>query len=457
MSTELIFETLAARWGEERITRDPDRLAPHLVEWRRRLEGHAAFLAEPASTAEVAEFVGLCAAHGASIVPQGGNTGLVGGQIPQGEALLSMRRMNRIRAIDTDADALTAEAGVILATVHDVAAAHDRSFPLSLAAQGSATIGGLVSTNAGGVHVVRYGMMRDLVQGLEVVLPDGRVLSALDPLRKNNTGYDLKQLFIGAEGTLGIVTAATLRLHPRPAYRAVAMAALASPRAAIDLLHHVRAAAGPLSAFEIMNDVSVALATVLPGVRAPFQSIPPWMALIELEDLTRDPRARLEAALAAAWEKGLIADAAVADSLDQQGAFWRLRESLPAGHRSQPGRQVSHDTSTPVSAVPEFLSRAIAAIEAIEPGAQIVAFGHAGDGNIHLTALGGPDLPLEAVSAAVHEIAVDLGGSISAEHGIGITRKADLARFKDPIAIEVMRAVRTALDPKGVMNPRVLF
>jgi FAD/FMN-containing dehydrogenase len=412
----------------------------------------------PASTDEVATAIRLCAGAGAPVTPQGGNTGLVGGQIPQGEILLSLKRMNRIRAVDAAGDALTAEAGAILSVVHNAAAVHGRRFPLSLASQGSATVGGLVSTNAGGVHVLRYGMMRDLVMGIEAVLPDGRVFNGLHALRKDNTGYDLKQLFIGAEGTLGVVTAATLRLFPPPCAHLVAMAALDTPEAALALLHRTRAATGCLTAFEIMNAYGVALTTKLPGVRAPLTA--PWLALLEFESGDAPgTREAIEALLGQSMADGQVADAVIAESGAAAAAFWALREQMSAGHRAVSRPQVSHDTSTPVSVVPEFLRLADAAVERLAPGARTVAFGHAGDGNIHYTAIAADEgpFPAAAISEAVHDVAVSLGGSISAEHGIGVFRREELARFKDPVAMTMMRAVKQALDPQGIMNPRAML
>lgn len=452
---EALRDTLTERLGPRGVVTEPDALAPHLQEWRGRAAGTTPFLVAPASTEEAAFAVASCAAAGVAITPQGGNTGLVGGQTPQGEVLLSLKRMNRIRAVDATADAITPEAGVVLTSVHEAARAADRHFPLSLGSQGSATIGGLISTNAGGVHVLRYGMMRDLVLGVEAVLPDGSIFHGLRALRKDNTGYDLKQLFIGAEGTLGVVTAATLRLFPRPREHVVAMAALASPEQAIALLQHVRARSPDLVAFEIMNRASVGFATQLPGVRAPFDA--PWLALLEFESVA-------EAGLAEAVETALadadMLDAVIAQSEQAAADFWKLREMLPAGHRLIAAPQASHDTSTPVSAVPEFIRRADAAVSRLSPGAQTVAFGHAGDGNIHYTAVAASadaPFPADAIGEAIHDVAVSLGGSISAEHGIGVYRKAELARFKDPVALATMRAVKQALDPRRLMNPRAML
>jgi len=454
-----LLSNLRSKLEPAAIITDADRIAPHLEEWRGRGAGHTPFLLAPASTEDVATIVRLCAEAQIAITPQGGNTGLVGGQIPQGEVLLSLKRMTRIRDVDATADAITVEAGAILANVHAATAAVGRRFPLSLASQGSATIGGLISTNAGGVHVLRFGMMRELVLGIEAVLPDGQIFHGLRALRKDNTGYDLKQLFIGAEGSLGVVTAATLRLFPTPSGHLVAMAAVQTPEHALSLLECARAQTGALAAFEIMNRHGVELTAKLPGIRAPFDA--PWLALLEFESATTTSlEESVETMLSGAIDAGIATDATIAQTQAAAHAFWALRESMSAGHRAVKAPQVSHDTSTPVSAVPAFIRNADAAVERLSPGAHTVAFGHAGDGNIHYTAIAAtPETPFpaEAISLAVHDVATALGGSISAEHGIGVFRRAELARFKDPVALHTMRAIKRALDPKHIMNPRVLF
>ncbi len=454
---------IAARIGAKNVVADPELLAPHLSEWRGRYSGQTPFAAYPATTDEVAAIVTLCAAAGAKITPQGGNTGLVGAQIPDGEVLISLRRMNRIREIDAANDSLTAEAGVILAHVQSAAAESNRLFPLSLAAEHSATIGGLISTNAGGVHVLRYGMMRDLVLGIEAVLPDGRVFSGLKGLRKDNTGYDLKQLFIGAEGTLGIVTAACLKLYPQPAAREVVLLAVPSADHALALLHRMKAATGAVSAFEVMNRLAVEVTVKnVPSVRDPLGGAGALAVLIEFEAAHAEGlRDAIEGALAAAIDAGEAETALIAENASQARDFWALREMISAGHKPE-GAQVSHDISVPVSKTPEFLAKANAALEAKLAGVRIVAFGHMGDGNFHYTAMQpiGADpavFPGPALTQTVYEIATALGGSISAEHGIGVARRADLARFKDSESLALMRAVKRAIDPANVMNPRVLF
>lgn len=457
-ATANLLKRLLNELGPHTVVTDPEIVAPHLKEWRGRGVGSTPFMLVPASTADVVRIVVACGEAGVAITPQGGNTGLVGGQIPQGEVLLSLTRMRAIRDVDAASDTMTAEAGAILSQVHEAAHAVGRRFPLRLASEGSATVGGLISTNAGGVHVLRFGMMRELVLGIEAVLPDGSVFHGLRSLRKDNTGYDLKQLFIGAEGTLGIVTAATLRLFPKPSAHMVAMAAVESPNLALELLRLARDQTGALTAFEIMNQYGVQLTAQLPGVRAPFNA--PWLALMEFEShQEQGMMSVIEAMLQNALESGAITDAVLARSEKDASEFWALRELMSAGHRAVGRPQVSHDTSTPVSAIPRFLSEADAVVERLSPGSRTVAFGHAGDGNIHYTAIApsAAHFPAEAISEAIHDIATRLGGSISAEHGIGVFRKAELQRFKDPAALQTMRTIKRALDPKAIMNPRVLF
>ena len=456
-----LYDKLAALLGPNGYRTEPNDIAPHLVEWRGRYQGWTPFMALPGSTREVSEIVKLCAEHGAAITPQGGNTGLVGAQIPQGEVLLSTTRLTTIRSVDAIDDAIIVEAGVPLAAVQDAAKDAGRLFPLSLASEGSATIGGLISTNAGGVHVVRYGMMRDLVLGVEAVLPDGRVFDGLKTLRKDNTGYDLKQLFIGAEGTLGIVTAASLKLYPRPSAHTLAMASVASPEKALALLHRIKTETGALAAFEFMNRLSLDLALKnVPDLRDPIPGAPA-LALIECSASSAGLRESVEGALAAAIEAGEAENVLIAETEAQAAQFWKLRESLSAGHRKE-GAQANCDIATPVSQTPAFLKQAQAACEHLHPGVRIVAFGHLGDGNTHFSALIAPGadpaaFPRAALSEAIQENAISLGGSISAEHEIGIAQLSDFQRFKDPLAIAMMRAIKHALDPNNVINPRVLI
>jgi FAD/FMN-containing dehydrogenase len=461
MSDDL-YAKLATHLGPKGFAADEATLAPYLIEWRGRHGGQTPFLAMPASTQEVADTVRLCAEARVAITTQGGNTGLVGGQIPQGEVLLSLKRMNRIRAIDVDNDSLTVEAGVVLASVQAAAAESNRLFPLSLASEGSATIGGLISTNAGGVHVLRYGMMRDLVLGIEAVLPNGQVLESLKGLRKDNTGYDLKQLFIGAEGTLGVVTAASLKLHPRPRARETVLLAVATATNALALLHRLKGGTGAVSAFEVMNRLCVDMTIKnVAHVRHPLPGAA-LLVLVEFEAAHAEGlRASVETTLADALAAGEVDEAIIAENAQQTRDFWALRESASAGHKPE-GPQVNHDISVPVSQTPAFLAAVGKAIETRWPGTRLVVFGHMGDGNFHYTALAPQGIEAsafagEAISQTVFETAVALGGSISAEHGIGVARKRDLERFKDEPSLALMRAIKNALDPHRIMNPRALI
>ena len=461
-----VISRLKAVLGEGGWSQDPDRLAPKLVEERGRWKGATPLLVLPRSVDEVAAVVGLCFETGTPIVPQGGNTGLVAGQTPQGEILLSLERMKAVREAAPLDDVLVAEAGVTLAEVHQAASAARRFFPLSLASEGSCTVGGLVSTNAGGTAVLRYGTMRDLVLGIEAVLPNGEVLRGLKRLRKDNTGYDLKQLLIGAEGTLGVVTAAALKLYPRPVSRATATAGLASTQAAVELLARAkRESAGGVEAFELMSRQSVAFALKnIPGVREPLQDAYPWYVLIETISGEEGGAERaVERLLAGAIEDGLVQDAALAQSDSQAKAMWRLREDLSAAQKPE-GVNWKHDISVPVSKIPEFLEQADAGLLARWPGARIAAFGHVGDGNLHYNIAqpaggdaGAFDRDRDEGSKVVHDITAALGGSISAEHGLGAMKTQEALRYKSAVEVEALRAVRKALDPKRIMNPRVSF
>jgi FAD/FMN-containing dehydrogenase len=457
---------LKAALGDGGWTDDADRLAPHLVEWRDRWSGITPLLVLPRSAEEVAKIVRLCAEAGVAITPQGGNTGLVGGQIPAGEILLSTERLTAVREVDTVDDVIVVEAGLTLAALHEAAAAAGRHFPLSLASEGSATVGGLISTNAGGTAVLRYGTMRALVLGLEAVLPDGTLWNGLKRLRKDNTGYDLKQLLIGAEGTLGVVTAAALKLYPILASRAVAMAGVESPAAAMDLLVRARAeTGGTVEAFEIVSALGMDLALAhVPGARAPLGSRPPWWVLIEVADARAGAaEAALEQLLAGAAEDGLVLDAALAQNETQARAFWALRENQSAAQKRE-GAAWKHDVAVPVSRVADFIAAASAALTTRFPGVRIDAFGHVGDGNIHYDVLSAPGADQAAHAAArdagariVHDIVASMGGSISAEHGLGTMKTAEALRYKAPAEVAALRAIRAALDPKRIMNPRVLF
>ena len=423
----------------------------------------------PATTAEVGEVVALCHGAGVAVVPQGGNTGLVGGGVPDGGIVLSLARLNRIRVIDPVNYTLTAEAGCILKDIQDAATAEDRLFPLSLGAEGSCRIGGNLATNAGGVHVLRYGNTRDLTLGLEVVLPDGRVWDGLRVLRKDNTGYDLKQLFIGAEGTLGVITAAVLKLFSRPGGRQTALCGLPTDKDTLALFGRAQAQAGDaLTAFEYMSRPSVDLAAAhVPGVGIPLAEPHECYVLIDLTgpgfDDDRDAggalKETLESILAGALEDGVIADAVIAASESQAAALWQIREAVPEAQRAA-GASIKHDISVPVSRVPEFLKRATQTVEAEMPGIRVMAFGHLGDGNIHFNLSPPEDMDADAFlgewqrfNRLVHDLVHDLDGSFSAEHGIGTLKKDDLVRYKSAVELELMKALKQTLDPKGIMNP----
>jgi FAD/FMN-containing dehydrogenase len=461
-----VISRLKSVLGEGGWSQDPGKLAPKLVEERGRWRGATPLLVLPRTVEEVAAVVGVCFECGTPIVPQGGNTGLVAGQVPQGEILLSLERMKAVRAVTPLDDVLVAEAGVTLADVHKAAADAARFFPLSLASEGSCTVGGLVSTNAGGTAVLRYGSMRDLVLGLEAVLPNGEVFRGLKRLRKDNTGYDLKQLLIGGEGTLGVVTAASLKLFPVAVSRAIAIAGLTTPQDAIALLERAKyESGGAVEAFELMSRTSVAFALKnIPGVREPLQDAFPWYVLVETASGEEGAAERaIERLLAGAIEDGLVQDAALAQSQAQAKAMWRLREDLSAAQKPE-GVNWKHDISVPVSRIPEFLAKADAALLSRWPGIRIAAFGHVGDGNLHynIAQPEGGDAPVfdrdrDAGAEVVHDIVAALGGSISAEHGLGAMKTAEALRYKSAVEVEAMRALRRALDPKRIMNPRVLF
>ena len=395
-------------------------------------------------------------------MPQGGNTGLVGGQIPHaGELVLSLNRLDRIREVDATSNTMTCEAGVVLAKAQDAAAAAERLFPLSLAAEGSCTIGGNLSTNAGGTAVLAYGNARDLVLGLEVVLADGREWNGLRKLKKDNTGYDLKNLFIGAEGTLGVITAAVLKLFPRPRAVETAYVGLASPADALALLNLAgERVGGTVTSFELMSRTSVEFALRHgPGCRDPLGTPHPWYVLIELSSQAAGLRGALEDLLGAAAEQGRVTDATIAASLDQRKAFWHLRDMLSDVQRFE-GGSIKHDISVPVAAVPDFIAQASAAVEALIPGCRPAAFGHLGDGNVHFNVsqpVGGDAAQYLArwdeMGTVVNRIVTELHGSISAEHGIGQLKRDLLADVKDQVALELMRALKRTLDPNGILNP----
>lgn len=458
--------TLKAAAGNGGWTDDPSDIAPWLTEWRNRWKGNTPLMLTPRSTEDVAKLVTICAQHRVAIVPQGGDTGLVGGQIPFGEVLLSTRKLRAVRDVTPLDDAMTVEAGVTLLEAQQAAEAAGRRFPLSLAAEGTATIGGVISTNAGGTQVVRYGMMRDLVLGIEAVMPNGEIFHGLKRLRKDNTGYDLKQLLIGAEGTLGVVTAATLKLFPIMRSRATAMVGLETAHAAIELLARAKEeTGGGVEAFELMKRIGMAFALKhIPDTREPLESTPPWYVLIEL--VSGEPGAAdaaLERLLGDAFEAGLIIDAAIAQNDAQRAAFWKVREEQSAAQKPEGGGW-KHDVSVPVSRIADFLDEASSAVERFEPGARISAFGHVGDGNMHYDILCPPGVDHAAFigrwmqgSEVVHDVVARYNGSISAEHGLGRLKTEEARRYKSPLEVATMQAVRAAIDPLRIMNPAVLF
>ena len=460
-----ILDRMAGIVGAKNIITDADAMVPYLKEWRDLFRGKAQGIVRPGSTAEVAELVKLAAETGTVLVPQGGNTGLVGGQIPISEGkevILSLQRLDKIRAVDTDGDTMIVEAGVTLKRAQDAAEAAGRLFPLSLASEGSCTIGGNLSTNAGGTAVLAYGNARELCMGLEVVLPDGRIWNGLRQLRKDNTGYDLKNLFIGAEGTLGIITAAVLKLFPAPAARATAFLAVPDPAAALELLNAAKAGAGgTLTTFELMPRIGMDFVLRhASGTRDPLSEPSPWYVLMEVSaQQASGLDEHVEAFLGEALEKGIVTDAALAGSLAQRADFWKLREML-SEVQTYEGGSIKHDVSVPIHATPEFLARAIAAVEAMVPGCRPVPFGHLGDGNIHFNVsqpVGADKAGFLArwseMNEAVHAIVAELHGSISAEHGIGRLKRDLLPGVKDPVELDLMRTIKQTLDPKGILNP----
>ncbi len=465
MSGESLIDQLAAIVGADNVLTAANDMAPHLTDWRGRYHGAARCVVRPASTDEVSAVVRACAKAGVAMVPQGGNTSHCGASIPDtsGDAvLISLSRMNRIRALDASNNTITVEAGCVLQTLQDAAFEAGRLFPLSLAAEGSCQIGGNLSTNAGGVQVLRYGNTRELALGLEVVLPSGEVWSGLRGLRKDNTGYDLKHLFIGAEGTLGIITAAVMKLFPLPQATATAWLAIESPHTAVKLLADLQAAFGAtLTACELVSDISLGLVLKnISGAQPPL-SRSPWYLLVELSGSgdERVLRETMEGFLEQSLENGAINDAVVAESVDQARRLWALREDISEAQKIE-GISIKHDISVPVSRIGEFVERADAALQQAFPGIRIVAFGHVGDGNLHYNqsrAEAGENAAFIAAQPKVNEIVHDLvhalGGSISAEHGIGQLKREEILRYKSPLEMEMMRAIKRTFDPQGLMNP----
>ena len=461
LSPELIarFRSIV---GDKYAVTDAADIAPYVTEERNLFHGHSPLVLRPSSTAEVSAICKLASEHRIALVPQGGNTGLVGGQTPHhGEVVVSMRRLDRIRDVDPSSNTMTCEAGVVLQVAQQRAAEVDRLFPLSLGAEGSCTIGGNLSTNAGGTAALAYGVAREMALGLEVVLADGRVLNGLSKLKKDNTGYNLHNLFIGAEGTLGIITSATLKLFPKPSAVETAFIGLKSPADALKLLAiSQHEAAGSLTSFELLADIAVDF-SVRHGidVRAPLKGKHPWYVLMELSSSRDEARGTLEAILERGLEADIVDDAAIAASLAQRQAFWKLRDEMSAAQKPE-GGSIKHDISVPVAAVPDFIAEANAAVVKLIPGSRPVPFGHLGDGNIHYNVsqpIGADTAGFLArwheVNAVVFDIVLRMGGSISAEHGIGVLKRDELPDVKDKVAIELMRGIKAMLDPLGIMNP----
>jgi D-lactate dehydrogenase (cytochrome) len=458
-----LLARFAAIVGEKNALTDPADLAPYLTEERGLYQGRSPLVLRPGSTAEVAAILKLANETGTAIVPQGGNTGLVGGQTPHaGEIVLSLKRLDRIREIDATSNTMTCEAGVVLAKAQAAAADAGRLFPLSLGAEGSCTIGGNLATNAGGTAALAYGVARELVLGLEVVLADGRIWQGLSKLKKDNTGYDLVHLFVGAEGTLGVITAAVLKLFPRPRSVETAFVGLKSPEAALGLYRLAsERAGGTVTSFEIIGRTAVEFC-VRHGnnVRNPLGLAHDWYVLMELSSQAREGlRATLEEVLSAGAEQGLVEDATIAANLDQAKAFLHLRHIIPDAQKPE-GGSIKHDVSVPVAAVPDFIAQATAAVENLIPGCRPCPFGHLGDGNVHFNVSQPVGADAKAfiarwaeVNDVVHAVVARLGGSISAEHGIGYMKRDLLPRVKDPVALELMRTLKRALDPKGTLNP----
>ena len=472
LSPDAFLAAAAALLGAGGLTRDADLVTPWLTDWRGRYTGAALALASPANTAELSALVKLCAANRVTIVPQGGNSSMSGGATPDASGtslLVSLRRMKAIGPVDTAARQITCGAGVVLHDLHEAAASAGLRFPLTLGGKGVATVGGLIATNAGGTQVLRHGAMRAQVLGLEAVLADGSIFSALTPLKKDNRGFDLKQLLIGSEGTLGIITAACVRLVPQVAERCVVWAGVPTIQAARTLLLHCENSLGDaLEGFEVLPQACLdAVLDYLPAARAPLTAAHGWHALIEVvaDSTDADTLAdRVEAMLASAFEAGLLDDATIAASEAQAEAFWALRDSVAPAERAI-GPAMQHDISVPVARMPDFITMAVSDMEARFAGCRAVAFGHLGDGNVHFHVLAPPgaergvweEAQGKAISHAVHDLVTAWAGSISAEHGIGQMKRDELARLGDPVALAMMARVKQALDPQGLLNPGKLL
>jgi len=462
MTENSVLDRLKGVSGPRGWTVDQNEIAPHLKDWRDYYHGQSPLMLKPGSTAEVSTILKICYETGTPIVPQGGNTGLVGGGIPFGQVLLSLGRMNRVRAIDPLNDTVTVDAGCILATAQKAADQIDRLFPMSLGSEGSCTIGGNLSTNSGGTAVLRYGNMRDLVLGLEVVLPDGKIWEGLRGLRKDNTGYDLKHLFVGAEGTLGVITGAVLKLYPKPRAAETAWAAVASPEAAVELLARAQATSGgAVTGFEIMARLPIDFVLRhIPGTTDPLAARHDWYVLMEMTaGRAAGLRETMESVLADGVDAGLVQDATIADSEARRAALWHMRDSISESQNKE-GARAAHDVSVPRSAMARFMAEAGTAIHALDPALRIVAFGHIGDGNVHYNVsqpVGGTRERFMALYPEINRIVYDVAsrhdGSISAEHGLGKQKRELILRYKSPVEMALMRALKATLDPKGIMNP----
>ncbi|MDJ0905121.1 MAG: FAD-binding oxidoreductase [Woeseiaceae bacterium] len=456
----MLIDTLKDIVGPQGWKQDAADMEPFLSEWRGRARGEALLVVAPQSTEEVAAVVKACAEAGVGIVPQGGNTGLCGGALPSaGQVLLSMSRMNRVRQVDPNDYSITVEAGCILADVQNAAAAHARFFPLSLGAEGTCQIGGNLSTNAGGINVLRYGTARQQVLGLEVVLADGTVWDGLRTVRKDTAGYDLKQLFMGSEGTLGVITAAALRLWPQPAELTTMLAAVESPQHAVELLAQLRGKFGDtVQAFELISGLCLQLVDRhVPDASIRVDSAHPWYVLTDVE--TPGGAQRIEEAMMAEIESGRLLDVVVAKNAAEAGSFWRMRHALSEAQNPE-GSALKHDISVPTGRIAEFVDKSAELVETMAPGARVVAFGHVGDGNLHYDVLQPRDADGtaflqdgEALTTALYDLAVALGGSFSAEHGVGLYKRRHLERYRAGIEIELMKALKQTLDPHGVLNP----
>jgi len=468
--TDSFLDLCRAAVGPQNVLTEPADKAPYLTDWRHRYTGDALAVLRPGSTEEVAAVMRACHAHKLAVVPQGGNTGLCGGATPQagesaarGTVVLSLQRMNRVRQVDPLNNTITVEAGVILQQLQEVAQQHGRLFPLSLAAEGSCTIGGNLSTNAGGTAVLRYGNTRELCLGLEVVNVRGEVWDGLRGLRKDNTGYDLRDLFIGAEGTLGVITGAVMKLFPAPRARVTALAAVQSPRAALALLAIAQShASAMLTGFELMSAMCLQLVTKhFPQLRYPFDAPHPQLVLLELSDSESEEHARgiFEKMMEAAFDAGVVTDAVVAESVQQSRDFWNLREHIPLAQVEE-GKNIKHDIAVPISRVADFIETTDALLQDAYPGARMVTFGHLGDGNLHYNV--SPPVGVDHEHFLTHQDAINLivhnsvhahHGSISAEHGLGQLKVEENQRYKSPVELTMMRAIKHAFDPQGLMNP----